>query len=147
MKLALLALACMLACTDNGNSTIGVSGNVNVSGTWAYSTSNVQGNPITCSSSGTVLTLTQQGTTVSGNFSGGTLTCSGGGAPPSTALGSGTIAAGTASGSTVAFDLGGNYWHNTGTAAGTSMSGAVTLSVALNNMNYTLTGTWVATKQ
>jgi hypothetical protein len=138
----------MLACKDTtGDSTIGISGNVNVSGNWLYSTSNVQSNPITCSSSGTVLVLTQQGTTVSGTYSGGTLMCSGGGAPPSSAVGSGKIAAGTASGSTVTFDIFGSAWHSTGTAGGTSMSGSVTLYVVLNSTNYTLTGTWVATKQ
>ena len=79
--------------------------------------------------------------------SGGTLTCSAGGAPQTYTIGSGTIGNGTISGSSVTLDLDTSAWRSTGTVNGNSMSGSVTMHVLVNNTTYSLTGNWVATRQ
>jgi hypothetical protein len=148
--MTVLAVSAALACTDiTGMQGInsGTGGTVNLTGSWSYSMSNVESPPVTCSSSGTVLVITQNGTSFSGTYSGGTLTCGAGGSPQVLGIAPGSIAAGTRSGSNITFNLTNDGWRNAGTAGGNTMSGSVTLRLTVNSTPYTLNGTWVATKQ
>jgi hypothetical protein len=143
-------LAFAFACGgDNGAGPAGPNSNpaTNLSGDWRYATANVSGSGISCSSSGTVLTITQQGNAFSGSYSGGTLTCTTGGPTQSVAVGTGAVVAGTVSGSTVSFDLDTSDWHDTGSVSGNSMSGSVTVRLAVDYQTFTLTGNWGASRQ
>ena len=115
-----------------------------VAGQWSYSTTNISAGGITCSSSGTTLTITQQGTSFSGSYGGGTLTCSSSGGSQSLPIGTGIVLNGSVTGSAVAFDLDTSDWHNGGTINGNSMSGTATIRVVVGGVLYTLTGTWGA---
>ena len=117
-----------------------------VAGQWSYSTTNISAGGLTCSSSGTTLTITQQGTSFSGSYGGGTLTCSSAGGSQSAPIGTGIVLNGTISGSSVTFDLDTSDWHNGGTINGNSMSGTATIRVVVGGVLYTLTGTWGASR-
>ena len=117
-----------------------------VAGQWSYSTTNISAGGITCSSSGTTLTITQQGTSFSGSYGGGTLTCSSSGGSQSLPIGTGIVLNGSVTGSAVAFDLDTSDWHNGGSINGNSMSGTATIRVVVGGLLYTLTGTWGASR-
>jgi len=117
-----------------------------VVGQWSYSTTNISAGGITCSSGGTTLTITQQGTSFSGSYGGGTLTCSSSGGSQSLPIGTGIVLNGSVTGSAVAFDLDTSDWHNGGTINGNSMSGTAMIRVVVGGVPYTLTGTWGASR-
>jgi hypothetical protein len=149
--LAALAVALVLACGHdstgpNTGTGTGTGGATNLTGNWLYSTSNVNGSGLSCSSSGTVLTISHQGSTFSGTYSGGTLTCIGGGTTQSVAVGMGTVVTGSLAGTAVSFNLDTSDWHNTGALSGNSMSGTVTVRLVVDNSTYTLTGNWGASR-
>jgi hypothetical protein len=144
MKRAFLiaALFAIVGCGgDTGPAT------ANLAGTWTYATSNLVGAGVTCSSSGTLLTLNQSGTTFSGSYSGGTLTCSAPGVTPqSVLLGSGIVVSGNAGVTTVSFNLDTSDWANTGTIAGNSMSGTTHVTLNDGTTTVTLSGNFAAAR-
>src|SRR2546427_2424787 len=90
---AVLTAALVAACGKDATSPTApnVPSVPSVAGQWSYSTTNISAGGITCSSSGTILTITQQGTSFSGSYGGGTLTCSSSGGSPSLPIGAGVV--------------------------------------------------------
>jgi hypothetical protein len=137
---AALLLILLTACgkDSSGPST------PNVTGNWIYNTSNLSGGGLSCSSFGTAMMLTQQGTTFSGSYSGGTLSCVGVG---SSNIGTGTVVSGILAGANgIAFDMDTQDWRNTGTITGTSMSGTVRVKVNDGTTDQVLNGSFAASR-
>jgi hypothetical protein len=142
-RLLSLALTAILATACSKDST---GPSINLSGNWSYSTSNIASGSVTCSSSGTTMSITQSGNTFSGTYNGGTLTCQTPGGTGSDVIGSGIVATGSLSGSNVNFDLDTSDWHNTGALSGNSMSGTVTVHLVIGGTTYVLAGNWAAAR-
>jgi hypothetical protein len=136
-----LAITFLAAC---GGDTSGP-GN-NVTGSWLYSVSNLTSGSLTCSSSGTTLSITQSSSSFSGSYAGGTLTCLTPSGSSSVAIGGGAVVSGSISGSNVSFDLDTGDWHNTGTINGGSMSGTVTVQLVISGTTYVLSGNFGAAR-
>lgn len=142
----LLILALVLAAACGGDSSTAV--NTNVTGTWAYTVSNVSTTGVSCSLSNVRLTLTQTGSTFTGSASaGGVLTCSGFTGSSTTQLGGDVVANGTISGSNISFDIGTSDFHNAGTINGNSINGTVTLHINTGTQSLTATGSFTAVRQ
>lgn len=118
----------------------------NLTGNWLYSVSNLTTGGLRCSSSGTTLSITQSGSTFSGSYSGGTMTCTSASGASSFLIGTGTIISGSLSGNSVSFDLDSSDCHNVGTLTGSSISGTVTVLLTVDATNYTLTGNFGAAR-
>lgn len=140
-RLSPLLLAFAIACGGDGTGP-----GINLTGNWLYSTSNVSGSGLSCSSSGTTLSITQQGSTFSGTYSGGTITCNIGGVTESAPIGVGSVVSGSLAGTAVTFDLDTSDWRNSGTVSGNSMSGSLIVRLVIDNVAYTLTGNWGASR-
>lgn len=122
-----------------------------VSGTWVYNSPSVSVSPPlptdTCSISGLVLNLVQQGGTLTGTYDSGTITCN----DTVTATGSGAVVNGSISGTTIAFEFdthryNATYaWANRGIVNGTSMSGTTGVGESIQyGSSFTLSGDWSA---
>jgi hypothetical protein len=142
LGLLALALVLSLGCSDSTGPKIAA-----VAGVWAYSTTNVQGSGANCSSTGTILTLTQSGATFSGTYAGGTLTCTTPLGPVVQQITTGVVANGTVSESAVSFNLDTSDWTNTGSISGTTMTGTLVVRVVIGGTSAVLTGSFTATKQ
>lgn len=140
-RLSPLLLAFALACGGEGTGP-----GINLSGNWLYSTTNVSGSGLSCSSGGTLLSVTHQGGSFSGTYSGGTITCNIGGVTESGPLGVGTVVSGSLAGTAVTFDLDTSDWRNSGTVSGNSMSGSLVVRLVVDNVTHTLTGNWGASR-
>lgn len=139
--LPLIAVVVFAACGGDSSGP-----GTNVSGSWLYSVSNLSSGSVTCSSSGTTLSITQSGSTFSGSYSGGTLTCNTPSGSSSVAIGGGAVVSGSISGNSVSFNLDTSDWHNSGTMTGGSMSGTVTVYLTVDGTTYTLTGNFGAAR-
>ncbi|MEN8376962.1 MAG: hypothetical protein ABFS34_16160, partial [Gemmatimonadota bacterium] len=143
-RLAVLVLmaAAAAGCGDDptGPST------PNVAGAWSYAATNVTAATVTCSFTNVSLSLTQSGTTFSGTYSGGLLSCSAPGASFSEPIGGGPVASGTINGTSVTFDMDSSDWRNTGTISGNSMSGTVNVRVVVEGVPIVLTGNFSAAR-
>ncbi|HET6232353.1 MAG TPA: hypothetical protein VFE05_19920 [Longimicrobiaceae bacterium] len=138
IKAGLLALVVGLAACS-GDST-GPS-NAKLSGAWSFSVSNLSGSGLAnCNVAGLTLNLTQSGSSFSGTYTPGTLTCPGVGA---TSFSGGTVVNGTVNGNNVTFNLDDPSFHNTGTLNGSGISGTTLVQTSSGN----LTGTFSAVKQ
>jgi hypothetical protein len=137
-----LALGLSLGCSDSSGPDNDV-----VAGTWAYSTTNVQGSGASCSSTGTILTLVQTGVTFSGTYAGGTLSCTTPLGPVTQQIPTGVVANGTISGSSVSFNFDTSDWSNTGSISNTTMTGTLVVRVTFGGTSAVLTGSFTATKQ
>ncbi len=88
------------------------------------------------------MTFTQNGTTVAGVYSGGTMLCGG----ARTDFGNGVTTNGIVNGVTVTFDI--KNVHNTGTVSGSTMRGTVVTENPVGVISrFPLNGTFAATKQ
>ena len=113
---------------------------VSLVGSWSYSTASDQAGA--CIASGTTLTFSQSGSTVTGTYSGGTVLCG----SSSTAFGEGAITNGIVTGATVAFDI--NTFHHTGTVSGSTMRGTVvTTNTPYLLSRYPINGAFTAIRQ
>lgn len=140
-RFAPLLLAFAVACGGDSSGP-----NINLTGSWLYSTSNLSGSGLSCSSGGTTLAITHQGASFSGTYNGGTITCTGGGVTQSAGIGVGSIVSGALTGNSVTFDLDTSDWRNTGSVTGNSMSGSLTVRLVVDNVTHTLTGNWGASR-
>jgi hypothetical protein len=97
---------------------------------------------------GANLALTQTGTTFSGSYSNAKLTCEVAGVQSVIGTYSGQVVNGLLSGDSVSFDFDTGAFTNTGTIAGSSMSGTATATKNVGGTigNVMLTGQWGATK-
>lgn len=139
--LPLIAVAVLAACGGDSSGP-----GTSVAGSWLYSVSNLSSGSLTCSSSGTTLSITQSGSSFSGSYSGGTLTCITPSGSSSVAIGGGAVVSGSISGNSVSFNLDTSDWHNSGTITGGSMSGTVTVHLTVDGTTYTLTGNFGAAR-
>lgn len=137
-----LLFLCGAAVIGCGGDSTGPSG-ANLEGTWGAAWTNMSGSGSSCSLSGLVMVLAQSGTTFSGSYSNGQLSCGG------QLLGTvaGIVVNGTVSGSSVSFDLQTSDLHQSGTVSGSSMSGQATWRIDTGSGVVTLTGNWGASKQ
>jgi hypothetical protein len=85
--------------------------------------------------------------TFTGSTIGGTITCSGGGGTFSDNLGGDVVANGQINGNAVQFDIGTQDIHNVGSMSGNSISGIVTVLVAVSGTTFVLNGNFSAVKQ
>ena len=141
----LVALLLVLGC---GSDSTGPGG-VNLAGTWTASLSNMSGSGVSCSSSSpTTLTLSQQGDSFTGAYSGGELTCNGPGGTASEFVGSGTILNGQLNGNNVSMDLDTPDFHLTGSVSGASMSGTARWEIDFGQPTgvVVLNGNWGAAR-
>ncbi|MGH7497722.1 MAG: hypothetical protein ACREL3_02600 [Gemmatimonadales bacterium] len=141
---ALLALV-LTGC--GGGDATGPS-NASVAGTWTMSLSNLSGSGVSCNLSATPVTIAQSGTTFSGTYGPGTLSCFAGSQSNSVQI-QGTIVNGTVDGNAVVFDLDTQDFHQTGSVAGNSMSGTARWTIDLGGSSgiVVLNGNWSAAKQ
>jgi hypothetical protein len=143
--LACILLCWVLACGDGTGPA-----EVNVTGIWTVTFSDLSGGGFSCSSiAPTTLTLTQTGETVSGAYNGGEVACSGPNGSFSFPAGSGDVVNGEVNGTTISFDLDSPEIHQSGTVTGSSMSGTATWQTFFGTETeaVTLTGTWEADRQ
>jgi hypothetical protein len=140
-----LALAALTGC--GGGDSTGPS-NANVGGTWTLTMSNLSGQGVSCSLGSTPLTITQSGTTFSGSYGPGTITCSAGSQSTDISV-QGIIVNGTIDGNAVTFDMDTQDFHQTGSVAGTSMSGTARWTFDLGGSIgiVVLNRNWAAAKQ
>jgi hypothetical protein len=125
-------------------------GSANVEGTWNASLSNLTGGGASCSTTTPIqLSLRQTGSTFTGSYSSGVLTCTTPTESFSASTGSGSVVNGQVSGDNVTFDLGTAAFHHTGLLEGTAMSGTAEwmydFGIPLEVV--ALSGNWSATKQ
>jgi hypothetical protein len=120
----------------------------NVAGTWSLSASNMSGQGVSCNLGSTSVTLTQSGTTFSGSYGPGTITCFAGSQSASVQA-QGTIVNGVISDTGVQFDLDTQDLHHTGNVSGNSMSGTArwTFDLGGDVGVVTLNGNWSAARQ
>ncbi|HZN99166.1 MAG TPA: hypothetical protein VFB61_15640 [Gemmatimonadales bacterium] len=145
--LTALTLVAVAACGGDDSGT-GPVGSLNVGGTWNMSISNMSGSGASCSTSDPIrATIRQTGSSFTGTYTGGILSCLTPTESFSTAVGSGAITNGQVGGSTISFDLGA-YGHHDGTLSGNSMSGSAewTYDFGLPLNEVPLTGGWSATR-
>ena len=151
MRFFLLAtLIGVAAAACGGDDSTGPTGSLSVEGSWSATISNLTGGGASCSTTSPVqLNLRQTGTSFTGTYSSGVLTCVTPTESFSTPVGTGSVTNGQVDGTTVTFDLGSPAFHNSGTLQGSSMSGTAewTYDFGLPLEQVTLTGSWSATKQ
>src|SRR5205809_154278 len=92
----------------------------NVAGAWMLSATNVSGQGLSCNLGPPPTTLNQSGTTFTGSYGPGTITCLAGGQSGSDQV-QGTVVNGTINGNSVQFDLDTQDAHLTGSVNGNSM--------------------------
>jgi hypothetical protein len=140
--LVLTLAAAIVGCGSDSTTAPDIS----LSGRWTYSATNLTGSGIVCNVSGVIMNLTQNGTTITGTVSSGTVTCTGPGGTDTENLGNDVIANGQINGTAVQFDIGTSDVHNVGTLNGNSISGAVTLRIAAGTTIIILSGNFSAVK-
>ena len=120
---------------------------LNLTGSWTYSASNLSVIGVTCAITGVSMTLTATGNTFTGSVApGGVLTCTSPAGADTASLGGDVIINGAVNGNSISFDIGTPDFHNAGTLSGNSMSGTVTVHDVENGVPLTLTGTFSAVK-
>jgi hypothetical protein len=150
---ALLALSAAVILGASSCSTN--PGTIDLTGNWNYSaTQQDTALSLNCTTTGGTMQLTQSGPQVNGTYSGLTFACTGA-LTQSFGPYSGTIVSGTITGTTVIISFNvtgccgaGSSWQNTGSASSSNaMQGSILTVITLDGTQYTMFGTWNATKQ
>ena len=139
----------VLAANCGGDDAAAPTPTANVAGTWAASASDMSGGGITCSSTQpTQLTFSQSGSTFSGTYSGGELSCVTPTGTATASIGTGVVINGAVSGNNMVFDLDTKESHFGGTVNGNSISGGASWRVDFGAPTgvITLGGNWGATR-
>jgi len=126
--------------------------------TWNYQASELTDGTVTCTF-GAALALSQTTGPFTGSFQNGYMACSGPNGASSTLV-SGTVDSGTATGSTIAFQLTNTdvtnsgeisetttSFTNSGTIAQFTMTGTATVTITLGGQVYVVQGAWQANLQ
>src|SRR4051794_12957750 len=144
---ALVLFILTIAAGACGGDSTGPS-QANLAGSWTLIASNMSGQGVSCNLLNTPLSLTQSGTTFTGTYGPGTLSCQAGGQPASTGV-NGSVVNGTINGNSVQFDLDTQDLHHTGSINGNSMSGTARWVFDFGGSIgvVTLNGNWSAAKQ
>lgn len=135
----------ILACGgDNGTGPV----TPDLTGSWTYGVTDLSGSGVSCTVVGTVLNIGQSGSTFSGSYSGGTVTCTGPGGTASADINGGVVVNGTVNArGGVSFELDTSDWRSTGTVTGTSMSGTVTARLNVGSGGLVLlSGSWSSSR-
>ena len=151
-RFILVALACALvACS--GDST--APQQTGVAGQWIYRVSQLSdGGAVDCTMINVdTLTLNRSTVNIAGRYSGGAISCRSGEDMEIVGLVTGAVVNGTveamvSGAQNVSFDLGGAYWHQSGSLSGDRMSGTLTIDHGFTGHlgNLHLTGTWTANR-
>ena len=143
--LPLFVAAFLGAC--GGDDSTGPS-QASIAGAWTLSATNVSGQGVSCNLNNTPVTINQSGSTFTGTYGPGTVTCLAGAESVSFPV-QGTVVNGTLNGNSVQFDLDTQDIHHVGTLSGNSMSGTVqwTIDFGGDIGVVTLSGNWSAAKQ
>jgi hypothetical protein len=149
-RFILVVLACALvACS--GDST--APQQTGVAGQWIYRVNQLtDGGAVACTMINVdTLTLNRSTVSIAGTYSGGAISCRSGEDIETVGLVTGAVVNGTvdamvSGAQNVSFDLGGAYWHQSGSLTGDRMSGTLTIDhgFAGHLGNLHLTGTWTA---
>jgi hypothetical protein len=147
MRVFLLLILAIVADACGGDDSTGPS-QANVGGAWTLSATNLSGQGVSCNLGNTPVTLSQSGSTFTGSYGPGTITCIAGGQSASVGT-QGTIVNGVVSGNGVQFDLDTQDFHHIGTISGNSMSGTARWSFDLGGGIGVVTrnGNWAAARQ
>jgi hypothetical protein len=142
MRWTVIVLLALIGC---GSDSTGPS-DTSIAGTWTASLTNLSGNGVSCNSTAaTTISLSQQGNSFTGSYSGGEMTCTGPGGTFANSIGNGTVLNGTLNGNSVVMDLDTPDFHLTGTVNGNSMSGTARMVVDIgSSQTITLNGNWGA---
>ena len=141
MKKSLFSILVVLlaACSDSTGPK-----EENVSGAWSYNATNLSGGGLSCSITGVTMTVSQSGTTFSGTYSPGTLSC---GSLGSTNFTGGTVVTGKVTGSGVSFNFDTQDWMHNGLISGNSISGTTTMRLVLTGgQTLVMTGNFALAK-
>jgi hypothetical protein len=145
MRAPMLAAAVLALVACGGDST--GPNTSDVSGTWMYNATNLNGAGLSCSITNVTFSLTQTGSSFTGSTSGGTLSCTFAGESDSESLGNSTVANGQVDGTAIQFDIGSSDLHNAGTRDGKSITGTLTANVEVDTTAVVLSGTFSLVKQ
>jgi hypothetical protein len=147
LRVLLVSCLAVVGAACGGDDSTGPS-QASVSGNWTLSATNVSGQGVSCNLSPTPMSIDQSGTTFSGNYGPGTVTCLAGSESASAPV-QGTVVNGTINGNSVQFDLDTQDTRLTGAMSGNSMSGTVrwTIDFGGDIGVVTLNGNWSAAKQ
>jgi hypothetical protein len=147
LRVLLVSCLAIVGAACGGDDSTGPS-QTSVGGSWMLSASNMSGQGVSCNLLNTPVSLSQSGTTFTGTYGPGTLSCQAGGQPVSVGT-QGSIVNGSINGNSVTFDLDTQDLHHTGTISGNSMSGTArwTFDFGGSIGVVTLNGNWSAAKQ
>jgi hypothetical protein len=142
-----LAIAASLSSSGCGDDATQPGPDVN--GTWEYNATNIAGTGVSCGISGITMNLSQSGSTFTGTYSPGSVTCTGPGGTFTDQFDPGVVANGSLIGNNVSFDFDTSDMRHTGTLAGNSISGTVTVRGDLGDPigEVTLTGPFAAVRR
>ena len=151
-RFILVALTCALvACS--GDST--APQQTGVAGQWIYRINQLtDGGAVACTMiSVDTLTLNRSTVSIAGTYSGGAISCRSGEDIETVGLVAGAVVNGTveamvSGAQNVSFDLGGAYWHQSGSLSGDRMSGTLTIDHGFTGRlgKLHLTGSWTANR-
>jgi hypothetical protein len=133
-----------LSCTDSTTPQT-----TNVGGNWVFTVNSITGTEgdrqVNCANlTSGVMALTQTGTTFSGRYWGGELSCTYSSGSLYVTLDSGTFVNGRISGANIAFDFDAPQFHLTGTMSGSTASGVASLEIPSDTVS--LAGSWSASQ-
>jgi hypothetical protein len=146
-KILLCSLVVLAAACGGDDGGTGPEEDANVGGRWSLAASNMSGSGLSCTLNAP-LNLSQTGSTFTGTYGAGTVTCQAGGDHFSEDT-QGTVVNGAVDGEDVEFDLDTQDFHHTGSVNGNSMSGTARYVIDLGGSIgvVTLNGNWSAAKQ
>jgi hypothetical protein len=147
LRVVLLSILVSVAAACGGDDSTGPS-QANVTGNWILSATNVSGQGVSCNLNPTAMSINQSGTTFSGNYGPGVVTCLAGTESASSPV-QGTVVNGSVNGNSVQFDLDTQDTRLTGAISGNSMSGTVHWVIDFGGDIgvVTLNGNWAAARQ
>ena len=147
VRVLLVSVLVTLTGACGGDDSTGPS-QASLGGVWTLSATNVSGQGVSCNLSPSRMTISQSGTTFTGTYGPGTVTCVSG-ADSFSYVAQGTVVNGTVNGNSVQFDLDTQDLHLTGGVNGNSMSGTARWSIDFGGDIgvVTLNGNWSAARQ
>jgi hypothetical protein len=153
-RAATAAVLLIAAGCDGGGESLGPPSNADVGGNWILSWTNMRGTvsgiAITCNAIGLHATITQTGTSLTGQIVGTwTFTCTAAGQTETETVSGGIISSGTVAGNHIHFHLATEDANQDGTVQGNTMFGTATWTADLGPPYgvMTLTGQWSGVRQ
>lgn len=149
-KGVLVTTACLAnaACGGDGGST-GPTTAHRIGGTWTYEGRNLRdGRGTTCTTTGSLMTLSQASVAFSGSITGGSISCSNPGGTFTGSLGTGPVTNGRIRGDSATFVIDGDVLYSFGTfVTPDSMAGIANAIFVIGGVQYILVGLWSSRRQ